>query len=134
MAILDRLIFLIHTAECTVNIDTLKAAREQQLHTLLGKEWIGKVDPNEATILCGDFNLLPNARVYSAVTKTLHDTQIQSRPHDVKATFFTRLPTARIDYIFVDKSIQVTDTLIPNTELTRIASDHFPLITDLIIS
>jgi endonuclease/exonuclease/phosphatase family metal-dependent hydrolase len=39
--------------------------------------------------------------------------------------------TARIDHIFIDPAIKVTDIEVPSTELVRVASDHLPLIAEI---
>ena len=44
---------------------------------------------------------------------------------------FGRYPCARIDHVFVDPGIEVVAMEVPNTELTRVASDHLPLIADV---
>jgi endonuclease/exonuclease/phosphatase family metal-dependent hydrolase len=51
-----------------------------------------------------------------------------------QGTFFTRFPATRIDYIFVNEQTEVLTTRVPNTELTRLASDHLPLFTDIRIN
>ena len=48
-----------------------------------------------------------------------------------KKTLFGRFPFARIDHVFIDSSIEVIGIEVPNTELTRIASDHLPLIVEI---
>lgn len=115
------------------HLDVRKRARDTQLQSLLGAEWLSNSYNEEPTILCGDFNAFPKSNHYKSITRFLRDTQVECTSSDVKATFFTRFPTARIDYIFVDENINVKSTLIPNTGLTRVASDHFPLIADITI-
>lgn len=115
------------------HLDVRKRARGTQLQALLGPEWLSNPDCKEPTILCGDFNAFPNSNHYSSITNVLRDTQVESTSKKIQPTFFTRFPTARIDYIFVDDAINVKNTLIPNTGLTRVASDHFPLIADITI-
>jgi endonuclease/exonuclease/phosphatase family metal-dependent hydrolase len=44
-------------------------------------------------------------------------------------TFSTRIRCA--DHIFVSDDIHVRHVEVPRTHLTRLASDHFPLIADL---
>ena len=50
--------------------------------------------------------------------------------HRVKNTFFTRYPTARIDHIFVSSQLGVREVDVPATQLTRVASDHMPLVAE----
>jgi endonuclease/exonuclease/phosphatase family metal-dependent hydrolase len=115
------------------HLDVRKRARETQLQSLLGPEWLTNPNRKEPVILCGDFNTLPRSNHYKSITKFLRDTQVECKSNVVKATFLTRFPTARIDYIFIDEKINVENNLIPNTGLTRVASDHFPLIADITI-
>jgi endonuclease/exonuclease/phosphatase family metal-dependent hydrolase len=41
------------------------------------------------------------------------------------------LPIRRIDHIFVGDGFRVLNTEVPRTRLTRVASDHLPLVVDL---
>ncbi len=115
------------------HLDIRKRARQQQLSSLLGNEWITNEKCSGPTILCGDFNLFPSSDLYRSITETMYDTQTSNNSLSAKPTFFTRFPSARIDYIFIDKSSQVKKTYIPNNSLTRVASDHFPLIADITV-
>ena len=115
------------------HLDVRKRARESQMQSLLGPEWLSSTDCKGSTVLCGDFNALARSNLYKSVSDRLRDAQLESTTNKGKATFFTRMPTTRIDYIFIDETINVTKTLIPNTTLTRVASDHFPLIADIIL-
>ena len=46
---------------------------------------------------------------------------------------FGGYPLARIDHVFVDPGINVASIEVPSTELTRVASDHLPLIVEIYI-
>lgn len=115
------------------HLDVRKRARESQMQSLLGPEWLSHNECDGPTILCGDFNALPGSNLYKSVSRNLRDAHIISSSRKGNATFFTRMPTARIDYIFINENIKVTDTLIPNMGLTRVASDHFPLVANMTI-
>ena len=45
-------------------------------------------------------------------------------------TFPSRMPVLRIDHVFVSDQIVVKHVFAPYTSLTRIASDHLPLVVD----
>jgi endonuclease/exonuclease/phosphatase family metal-dependent hydrolase len=47
-------------------------------------------------------------------------------------TFTSFHPFARIDHIFVSRHFVPSVVLVPRTDLTRVASDHLPLIADLL--
>lgn len=123
----------VHVNIINTHLDIRRRARETQLQALIGPDWLSHSDCEEPIIVCGDFNALPNSNLYKSITTKLNDTHALSTSKKRKATFFTRFPTARIDYIFVSEKIEVAKTFVPNTQLTRVASDHFPLIVDLTI-
>ncbi len=113
------------------HLDVRSRARQTQLEALLSADWIEHADYCGTTIFCGDFNTLPSSPLYRQINAKLKDTQQKSSKENPRGTFFTRFPAARIDYIFVNETTPVLTTYAPNTELTRIASDHLPLITEI---
>lgn len=115
------------------HLDMRKYPREQQARALLGEQWLNHPEFTGARIFCGDLNALPSSKLYKSITQSMIDSQLSLKPIKPQATFFTRFPAARIDYIFVDRNFRVLRTLVPNTHLTRIASDHFPVISDIVI-
>ncbi|WP_323844463.1 endonuclease/exonuclease/phosphatase family protein [Microbulbifer magnicolonia] len=108
-----------------------KAERLRQVDALLGPEWLSHPECRGAKILTGDFNALPNSAECRRVATQLHDAQLQAPNHTPQGTFFSHMPKARIDYIYVSPDIEVKRVLIPQTALTRQASDHLPLIIDI---
>lgn len=109
------------------HLDVRSRARRAQLEALLSTDWLKHPDFQGMTVFCGDLNTLPSSPLYRKINESLKDTNNKS-PH---GTFSTRFPSARIDYIFVNKSAKIVATFTPNTQLSRIASDHFPLITNI---
>jgi endonuclease/exonuclease/phosphatase family metal-dependent hydrolase len=61
----------------------------------------------------------------------LRDAQLQLKGHRPINTFSGRFPRARIDHVFTNSMLEVTNVQVPRTHLTRSASDHLPLIIDL---
>ncbi|MBW1793627.1 MAG: endonuclease/exonuclease/phosphatase family protein [Deltaproteobacteria bacterium] len=105
--------------------------RRVQADALLNADWLSHPDCREPIILCGDFNALPSAPVCLRLRGRLHDAQIKIDNHRPKNTWFGRYPSARIDHVFVDVSVEVVHVEVPSTELTRVSSDHLPLIVDV---
>lgn len=103
--------------------------RQSQVDTLLGKEWLGHPYCDGRVVLCGDFNLLPSSRPFKQLTRKLVDGAAMDGPPS--STFFSRVPLARIDHIFLDPHSKVVASMVPSTPLTRVASDHRPLIIDI---
>ncbi|WP_078085871.1 endonuclease/exonuclease/phosphatase family protein [Microbulbifer mangrovi] len=108
-----------------------KGERLRQVDALLGPGWMGHPNCTQPRVLVGDFNALPNSAEIKRITQVLADAQLQLPGHKPKGTFFSRLPKARIDYVFADSELAVNGILVPRSELTRLASDHLPLIVDL---
>jgi endonuclease/exonuclease/phosphatase family metal-dependent hydrolase len=116
------------------HLGLLRKERRVQMEALLGQQWLAHSDCRAPVVLCGDFNALPSSAVCRKLATRLADAQRRLNHRRPQATFFGRLPTARIDHIFVDPSTEVTDIEVPTTEFCRLASDHLPLIAELRMS
>jgi endonuclease/exonuclease/phosphatase family metal-dependent hydrolase len=102
-----------------------------QVRALLGEDWLGHPDCRDPLILCGDFNALPRSIAYWKLSRHLRDAQRALPGHRPKATFPGRFPSARIDHVFVGSGLEVLSIEVPKNDLSRLASDHLPLITEL---
>jgi endonuclease/exonuclease/phosphatase family metal-dependent hydrolase len=102
-----------------------------QAMDILGKEWIGGIPLNQPLIVCGDFNMLPDSLPYRALTARLHDVQRRVEKFRPLKTFAAIYPFSRIDHIFVSPHFAVNKIEVPRNHLTRVASDHLPLIVDV---
>ena len=69
----------------------------------------------------------------SLLAERLDDAQVQMRQHKPKGTFYSRMPGARIDHVYVDRRIEVNAVQVPRSALTLVASDHLPLVVDVLI-
>lgn len=113
------------------HLGLLPRERKVQAEALLGPGWLAHPDCRGPVVLCGDFNATPSSPVCRSLRARLHDAQIELESHRPKRTFSGRFPAARIDHVFVDPAVEVTDIEVPATELVRVASDHLPLIAEL---
>jgi endonuclease/exonuclease/phosphatase family metal-dependent hydrolase len=106
--------------------------REQQLQAahLAGPGWLQHPHMQGPTILLGDFNATATSVVYRTLTAKLEPARRLSPKKLSTSTFPSPLPVLRIDHIFVSREIQVRHVFAPFEPLTRIASDHLPLIMD----
>ncbi|NNC68828.1 MAG: oxidoreductase [Gammaproteobacteria bacterium] len=116
------------------HLDVRPRPRRTQLEAVLGADWLGHADCKGIKIFCGDLNTFPSSTLYRNITDNFKDTAQKSNKGSPQGTFFTRFPATRIDYIFVNEQTEVLTTRVPNTELTRLASDHLPLFTDIRIN
>ncbi|MDJ0869501.1 MAG: endonuclease/exonuclease/phosphatase family protein [Myxococcota bacterium] len=105
--------------------------RGRQVDALLGPEWLGHPDCSAHRVLCGDLNALPWFPVCRRLGRVLRDCQNGLREHRPRRTWGSRLPVGRIDHVFADRSLAVVRVEVPATELTRVASDHLPVVVDL---
>jgi len=111
-----------------------RSERREQALDLLDRNWIGGIAEDEPLILCGDFNMFPRSEPYRALTRRLRDVQGEVMESAPLNTFSTLRPMVRIDHIFVSRHFKATRVRVPRNHLTRVASDHLPLIVELSFS
>ncbi|ULQ51427.1 endonuclease/exonuclease/phosphatase family protein [Flavihumibacter fluvii] len=80
------------------------------------------------TIICGDFNDVPNSYAYHRIKGDLLDV-FTEKGFGIGRTFSSISPTLRIDYIMADQRFKVLQCRNPHPAL----SDHFPVIADLVL-
>lgn len=105
--------------------------RVLQADAILGPEWLGHPDCQPPMVLCGDFNSIPNSPPYRRLCRHLKDAQRGIRRSHPRGTFPVQLPLMRIDHLFVSNDIKARGISVPRTSLTRVASDHLPLVATL---
>jgi endonuclease/exonuclease/phosphatase family metal-dependent hydrolase len=103
--------------------------RKQQVADLLSAPRF--TNEKKATILCGDFNATRAHETYRTISKVMKDVEVQFEEIRPEKTFPAKFPTLRIDHIFVAKEVNVRDIMVPLNQLTKVASDHLPLIADI---
>jgi len=105
--------------------------RRQQAETLLGPDWLGDPACRSPRILLGDFNAVPRSKAYRMLSRRMKDAFASTGPRRRRATFPSPVPMLRIDHIFFEKPIELVDVQVHRTRLSRIASDHLPVVADL---
>jgi endonuclease/exonuclease/phosphatase family metal-dependent hydrolase len=106
--------------------------REQQIQAahLADGAWLEHPDCAWPVILLGDFNATASSVVYRTLTQRLQPARRLARRKQPSSTFPSPLPVLRIDHMFVSPGVTVTDVFAPFDPLTRVASDHLPLVMD----
>jgi endonuclease/exonuclease/phosphatase family metal-dependent hydrolase len=102
-----------------------------QAESITGPEWLGHPECRAPAVLCGDFNTLPGSSAYRRITRQLCDVEKGRRVRRLKGTWPVQLPLLRIDHLFITPDLKVQSIAIPRTPLTRLASDHLPLVVTL---
>jgi endonuclease/exonuclease/phosphatase family metal-dependent hydrolase len=108
--------------------------RSSQSKVLCGPEWLGHAACRHPVVLCGDFNALPSSTVHKRLKQALSDEQANLSFGHTEWTFPSHYPLVRFDHLFVSPDLSVDSLKIPQTKLTRVASDHLPLVVKLRIS
>jgi len=106
--------------------------RKIQAQALLGRDWAGKVQSDkESLVLMGDLNAPAMSRTYKLLERNLRDVQKAETVEKALPTFHTRMPIARLDHIFLKGNVDVSAAGPWVTPVSKVASDHLPLIADI---
>ena len=92
--------------------------------------------PTHPTVLVGDLNARPSESTMSPLYSAFKDAWLEggdggdghTYPADPVAD-----PNRRIDYVFVSDAVDVSRAEVAVTPLTRLASDHYPLVAVLML-
>jgi endonuclease/exonuclease/phosphatase family metal-dependent hydrolase len=109
-----------------------RAERSMQVGALLGPDWVGGERQDGALILTGDFNVGRLSRTYRRLAACLRPARDPTGRRRLR-TFPSRLPMLSLDHVFVSNAIETVDARTVRTKLTRVASDHLPLLVDFSI-
>jgi len=96
-------------------------------------EWRAAVAEDMPLILLGDFNSLRGSRPYRTLNRHLRDVRELIQANRPTPTYPTRFPVLAVDHIFVNTALSPTQLNVHRTPLARLASDHFPLVCELML-
>ena len=105
--------------------------RSSQAKVLTGEEWLSHPECRPPVLRCGDFNALPSSSILKRLKIVLRDEQESLKLGHTQWTFPSHLPMVRFDHLFTSPELIVENVQIPQTRLTRVASDHLPLVVKL---
>jgi len=111
-----------------------RSERILQAQLLTGADWLGAVPDGAPTILLGDFNTVPLSLTYRLLTKQLRDVRTLVASRRSFRTFPTKFPAVTVDYIFVNDALRPVNVEVHRSVLARVASDHYPLVADLVLA
>ncbi|MDQ3198208.1 MAG: endonuclease/exonuclease/phosphatase family protein [Verrucomicrobiota bacterium] len=101
-----------------------------QAELLTSADWLG-ANPDAPLILLGDFNSLPGSRPHRRFGQHLRDVRGLVDPPPRGRTFPTAFPVLAVDHIFINAALRPISLRVHRTAVSRVASDHFPLVTEL---
>ena len=104
--------------------------REQraQAAALAGDSWLGGAA--RPLILVGDMNATARAGAYRIFASRLMESRRAARLSRPAPTFPSTFPVLAIDHVFVSEGVAVEAVRTPLDPLSRLASDHLPLVVD----
>jgi endonuclease/exonuclease/phosphatase family metal-dependent hydrolase len=123
---------MVHVTNTHLGLGWRERFVQAQLFT--SAEWRAAIAGDTPLILLGDFNSLRGSRPYRTLSRHLHDVRELIQPSGPIRTFPTRFPVLTVDYIFVNRALQPVSVKVHRSPLARIASDHFPLRAEFVLS
>jgi endonuclease/exonuclease/phosphatase family metal-dependent hydrolase len=104
--------------------------REQrgQAAALAGDAWLGGAA--RPLILVGDLNATARAGAYRVFASRLVESRRAARLSRPAPTFPSTFPVLAIDHVFISDGVVVEAVRTPLDPLSRLASDHLPLVVD----
>jgi endonuclease/exonuclease/phosphatase family metal-dependent hydrolase len=104
--------------------------REQrgQAAALAGDAWLGGAA--RPLILVGDMNATARAGAYRVFASRLIESRRAARLSRPAPTFPSPFPVLALDHVFVSDGVVVQAVRTPLDPLSRLASDHLPLVVD----
>ncbi|MEZ5064754.1 MAG: endonuclease/exonuclease/phosphatase family protein [bacterium] len=120
------------------HLSILSRERRLQVQELLSERWLGHPDCTGPVILLGDFNAATDSwcshRLAERVPNIVdQEIELPGPRSPIRPTWSGRLPVRRIDHVFASEHFRVRRVDAPRNRLTRVASDHLPLVVDLSI-
>ncbi len=114
------------------HLSVLERERRLQVKALLEDgNCLGEENRRRPLILCGDFNAGPDSWTCRQLDKILRNVDEGTARGSLKRTWSGRIPLRRIDHVYTSDFLTSERVLVPRTHLTRMASDHLPLVVDL---
>ena len=122
----------VHVINTHLGLGWRERVLQAQLFT--SAEWRSVIVDHMPLILLGDFNSLRGSRPYRTLNRHLRDVRTLIQATGRMSTFPTRFPTLTVDHVFVNGALQPLSVTVHRSPLARIASDHFPLIAEFVLS
>ena len=114
----------------TTHLGLVPSEQQLQAAALVGPAWLDHPDCTGPLLLAGDFNATSITRPYKTIVQRLADCQRQLGLRPSIKTFPSGFPAIRIDHVFVTPDIRITGVRADVSPLSRMASDHLPLVVD----
>jgi len=115
-----------------VHLGTNLGERRQQAIRLVDRDLLRAIDISGPRMVLGDFNEWVRGLVTKTLVAEFHLTDL--RVHLTRARSYPALlPVLHLDHIYFDHHLQVEKAFFHRSRRSLIASDHLPLVADLIL-
>ncbi len=116
-----------------VHLGTGIRERRQQAIRLIDRDLLRAIDISGPRIVLGDFNEWVRGLVTKTLVAEFHLTDL--RVHLTRARSYPALlPFLNLDHIYFDHHLRVEKAFFHRSRRSLIASDHLPLVVDLVLS
>ncbi len=107
------------------HLSLLSRERQMQVKELSGEEWLGSIQG--PLVMCGDLNMGITSRECKVL---LESSALETAAAGVR-TWPSAMPLRQIDHVLVSSEMVINDLRVAHTSLTRVASDHLPLVAQI---
>jgi endonuclease/exonuclease/phosphatase family metal-dependent hydrolase len=116
-----------------VHLGTAVRERRQQAIRLVDRDLLRAIDIFGPRIVLGDFNEWVRGLVTKTLVAEFHLTDL--RAHLPRARSYPALlPLLNLDHIYFDHHLRIEKAFFHRSRRSMIASDHLPLVADLVLS
>jgi endonuclease/exonuclease/phosphatase family metal-dependent hydrolase len=115
-----------------VHLGTAHRERRTQAVRLVDENLLRAIDISGPRIVLGDFNEWTHGLVTRTLSAEFHLTDLQDHVPRTRS-YPAILPLLNLDHIYFDHQLEIRKALFHRNRLSLIASDHLPLVADLII-
>lgn len=115
-----------------VHLGTGHLERRKQATRLIDRDVLKAVDISGPRIVLGDFNEWTRGLVTRTLSREFHLTDLRVHLAQTRA-YPSGLPLLSLDHIYLDHHFQVERAHFHRSRLSLIASDHLPLVADLLV-
>jgi len=115
-----------------VHLGTALRERRQQALRLVDRDLLRAIDISGPRIVLGDFNEWVRGLVTKTLVAEFHLTDLHA--HLTRARSYPALlPLLHLDHIYLDHHLRVEKAFYHRSRRSLIASDHLPLVADLVL-
>jgi endonuclease/exonuclease/phosphatase family metal-dependent hydrolase len=116
-----------------VHLGTAHRERRTQAVRLIDQDLLRAIDISGPRIILGDFNEWTHGLVTRTLSAEFHLTDLRNHIRRTRG-YPSILPLLNLDHIYFDHQLKIKKAFFHRNRLSLIASDHLPLIADVVIS